>query len=243
MREQTRYRLTGAVFLLAIGIIVLPMVFDGEGVRVKQLPELTEPLPPMPNQSELDALEISQAEIEQHRIEQQAVGGVLDDEGFHSEDGTRLGDPILRELDSSAAAEGEQAVVQTGEVQRDTDASSTLDSAIRPAEVEAPPRTAPVRSKTTTPNANPRANKTPLTKQAIWAVQLASFASPVNATALRDRLLGDGFEAWTSTARRDAGIRTRVAIGPLLDRGDADRMRDLVSGRYNVSAIVVHMEP
>ena len=239
MREQTRYRLTGAVFLLAIGIIVLPMVFDGEGVRVKQLPELTEPLPPMPNQPELDALEISQAEIEQHRIEQQAVGGLLDDEGFHSEDGTRLSDPILRKLGSSPAPDAEQAVAQTGEVQRDTERTSALGANVGKAEVKAPPRTAPVRSTSTAPPAN----KASLSKQAIWAVQLASFASPVNATALRDRLLGDGFEAWTSTARRDAGVRTRVAIGPLLDRGDADRMRDLVSGRYNVSAIVVHMEP
>ena len=65
----------------------------------------------------------------------------------------------------------------------------------------------------------------------------------MNATALRDKLLGEGFEAWTSTARGEAGIRTRVAIGPLLDRGDAERMRDLVSDRYRVSAIVVHMEP
>ncbi len=239
MREQTRYRLTGAVFLLAIGIIVLPMVFDGEGVRVKQLPELTEPLPPMPNPSELDALEISQAEIEQHRLEQQAVGGLIDADGFHSEDGTRLGDPILRELDSSPVTDGEQALVQRGEVQRDTDGNSSLSSLVGKADVKAPPRTAPVRATSTTPPANNSA----LTKQAIWAVQLASFASPVNATALRDRLLGDRFEAWTSTARTDSGVRTRVAIGPLLDRGDADRMRDLVSGRYNVSAIVVHMEP
>ena len=82
-----------------------------------------------------------------------------------------------------------------------------------------------------------------LTKRAIWAVQLASFASPANATAFRDRLLKDGFEAWTSTARAGSSVRTRVAIGPLLDRQDAERMRDLVSGRYEVAAIVVHMQP
>ena len=242
MREQTRYRLTGAVFLLAIGIIVLPMVFDGEGVRVKQLPELTEPLPPMPTEAEFDALEISKAEIEQHRVEQQQVGGYLDADGFATDDGTRLGDPLLREVDSAGS------VVGTGEVERDptpeiggddarsvapaVDTSATSNAAAR-----APSRTAPVLAQ---PRENAQAG---LARQAIWAVQLASFASPVNATALRDQLLGDGFEAWTSTARRDAGVRTRVAIGPLLDRGDAERMRDLVSGRYNVSAIVVHMEP
>jgi len=241
MREQTRYRLTGAVFLLAIGIIVLPMIFDGEGVRVKQLPELSEPLPPMPGQAELEALEISAAEIEQHRNEQQQVGGLIDSEGFRAEDGTRLGDPTIREVDSTAS------VIETGTVQRDQSANSAAENATPVAkdvaEVIANDATSAVPSRTAPVSQAPQENKPPLAKQAIWAVQLASFASPVNATALRDRLLGDGFEAWTSTARRDVGVRTRVAIGPLLDRGDADRMRDLVSGRYDVSAIVVHMEP
>ena len=241
MNEQTRYRVTGAVFLLSIGIIVLPMIFDGEGVRVKQLPELTEPLPPLPTTSELDALEISTAEVAQHQIEQAKVGGLLDDEGFMAEDGTRIGDPLLREVDDSAQ---EDSVV-AGAVQREP----------APAVVE-PPATEAVASQDPTSAVERAASRAPsrrvppaegvtrsLAKQAIWAVQLASFASPVNATALRDKLLGEGFEAWTSTARGEAGIRTRVAIGPLLDRGDAERMRDLVSDRYRVSAIVVHMEP
>jgi len=237
MREQTRYRLTGAVFLLAIGIIVLPMVFDGEGVRVKQLPELTEPLPPMPSQSEIEALEISKTEIELHRLEQLQVGGLLDDDGFDTDEGTKIGDPVLRELDATgeSASTTQLGNVDVGTVQRD---EGTAAQVKRPV-AENLKRTAPLPPKKSTA----QYKNTSRNKQAIWAVQLASFASPVNATALRDRLLGDGFEAWTSTARRDAGVRTRVAIGPLLDRGDADRMRDLVSGRYNVSAIVVHMEP
>ena len=206
----------------------------------------------MPTQSELDALEISPAEIEQHRAEQAHVGGQLDAEGFHKQDGTRLGDPVLRAVDSLEGTEesrpGDQsdARVETGVVQRNLE-QAVPDTELKPnnsvarATAEAaPPRTAP--AQTSNPK-NAEANPKPFGRQAIWAVQLASFASPVNATALRDRLLGDGFEAWTSTARRDVGVRTRVAIGPLLDRGDADRMRDLVSGRYNVSAIVVHMEP
>ncbi|MCY4566504.1 MAG: hypothetical protein OXE40_18700, partial [Gammaproteobacteria bacterium] len=32
MSEQIRYRITGSLFLLALAIIFLPMLFDGDGV-------------------------------------------------------------------------------------------------------------------------------------------------------------------------------------------------------------------
>lgn len=254
MNEQTRYRVTGALFLLAIAIVVLPMVFDGQGVRVKQLPELSEPLPPMPTSAELDALEIPQAEVDDYRAEQEVTAGLLDADGFETDRGTRIGDPVLREVPADAAA-GTIARAESSEPDPAADAMAAAD-APRAAETkpqqaaaavaDAPPTTAssvPARRAPAVPAARPGGTAKSLAKRPIWAVQLASFASPVNATALRDKLLEGGFEAWTSTARQDGVVRTRVAIGPLLDRRDAERMRDLVSGRYSVSAIVVHMEP
>lgn len=232
MNEQTRYRVTGAVFLLAIAIIVLPMVFDGEGVRVKQLPELATPLPPAPSDAKLTALKIPADDLELHREEMEVASGLIDSDGFDTADNTRLGDPALRE------------VIELGEPVVD-DPPATV-TALQPpvAAVKAPqaegkksPRTAPPVTSA------PTAGRKTLAKRAIWAVQLASFASPVNATALRDKLLKDGFEAWTSTAKAGGSVRTRVAIGPLLGREDAERMQNLVSERYKVSAIVVHMEP
>ena len=32
MDQQTRYRVTGSLFLVALAIICLPMLFDGEGL-------------------------------------------------------------------------------------------------------------------------------------------------------------------------------------------------------------------
>ncbi len=242
MNEQTRYRVTGAVFLLAIAIIVLPMVFDGEGVRVKQLPELAVPLPPAPSDAELTALKIPEATLELHRDEMEAASGLIDEDGFDTADNTKLGDPALREVIELAEPENPLA-------------SSTDSPVVTAPETEVPQT--PERVATTPATPAPATQKLtrrappvrvsqpakPLAKRAIWAVQLASFASPVNATALRDRLLKDGFEAWTSTAKTSNSVRTRVAIGPLLDRRDAQRMSELVSGRYKMSAIVVHMEP
>lgn len=242
MNEQTRYRVTGAVFLLAIAIIVLPMVFDGEGVRVKQLPELSAPLPPAPNDAELTALQIPAAELELHRDEMEVASGLLDSDGFDTTDNTKLGDPVLREVIElgEPVVEPGTAGAVVARIPESVAVAQPPPATDKPARLT---RTAPpVRSAVDAASGSGQSPKT-LAKRAIWAVQLASFASSVNATALRDQLLKDGFEAWTSTAKSDGSVRTRVAIGPLLGREDAERMRDLVSGRYEVSAIVVHMEP
>ena len=242
MNELTRYRVIGAVFLLAIAIIVLPMVFDGQGVQVKQLPQMTEPLPPVPSDAQLDALKISAAQEQLHAEEVAVTSALLDKDGFATDGGTRIGDPELREPDAEDTP-GQPVVEQP--VTKNPADTPAPDPVVAEAPVadNSPPsaelrrRAPPVAERAAPPGA------TSLAKRPIWAVQLASFASQANARALRDELLGDGFEAWTSTARQDSAVRTRVAIGPLLDRRDAERMRDLVSERYEVSAIVVHMEP
>jgi len=229
MNEQTRYRVTGAVFLISIAIVVLPMVFDGKGVKVTQLPEMSEPLPPVPTPADLDELEISAVEIEQHRAEQALTSGILDADGFNTTHGTRIGDPVLVPI-PDASPEAVSAPDSAAPVVADTAPAGSVEKT-----TVAPARRAPP--------VVPGTSSSTLAKQPIWAVQLASFSSPINATALRDRLLNDGYEAWVSTAKSDSVVRTRVAIGPLLDRRDAERMRDLVSGRYSLQAIVVHMEP
>jgi DedD protein len=41
MNEQTRYRITGSLFVIALAVIFLPMLFDGAGVKPLTLPERT----------------------------------------------------------------------------------------------------------------------------------------------------------------------------------------------------------
>jgi len=197
---------------------------------VNQLPELSAPLPPAPSDAELEKLQIPADDLELHRDEMTVAGALLDSEGFDTADNTRLGDPVLREV-----IELGEPLVEAGE--------PAVPTAAEPPATKAANSATNAQSTRTAPPVQARPAPATLAKRAIWAVQLASFASSVNANALRDKLLEDGFEAWTSTAKSAGSVRTRVAIGPLLGREDAERMRDLVSGRYEVSAIVVHMEP
>ena len=168
MKEQTRYRVTGSLFLLALAVICLPMLLDGSGLPARELapvvieepmPEIT-PLPEEPPQTDFIA-----------RVDE--LRKQVDDDGFHRETGTRFGEPVLEPLAQDTS---------------------------------------------------------------VWAVQVASFAEPDNAQEFRTQLREDGYEAFISTARANGSVRSRVAVGPLLNRQQAQSLQGELSARYRVQA-------
>ena len=76
-----------------------------------------------------------------------------------------------------------------------------------------------------------------------WAVQVASFSQVENATGQRDSLLADGYAAFLSNVKREGEITTRVAVGPLINRDDADRLKAELDERYQFDAVVVRFSP
>ena len=71
-----------------------------------------------------------------------------------------------------------------------------------------------------------------------FAVQLGAFSDAVEATALRDRLRGAGFAAFTETVDTDKGRLTRVRVGPVVDRTAADQLKTQVQSKTGVDGIV-----
>lgn len=168
MREETRYRVTGSLFLLALAVICLPMLFDGAGLPAETLPPLdfagTLPEPDIPAAPAPESDFVERVETLREQV---------DEEGFLEDSGTRFGEPVL------------------------TDAAADTD---------------------------------------VWAVQVASFAETDNAENFRSRLRGDGYEAFLSTVKTDGQVLSRVAVGPLLDRQEADSLQRELSARYDTQA-------
>lgn len=90
MNEQTRHRITGSLFLLAIAIIFLPMLFDGDGVASVQLePIETGYVPPAVQRFDEQVPDSDFAKrVAELRTE-------VDEQGFHRGTGARLGEPVL----------------------------------------------------------------------------------------------------------------------------------------------------
>ena len=71
-----------------------------------------------------------------------------------------------------------------------------------------------------------------------FVVQVGAFADANAAAALRDKLRGAGLNAFTDTVNTDAGKRTRVRVGPAMNRAEADALKAQVKAKAGIDGIV-----
>lgn len=96
LTERTRDRVMGGVFLAAIAIIVLPMLFDGAGVESPAPPSLPAPTPSEAQPvAPMDPANLANAEALRERV---------DDTGFDRSTSTRVGDPVITPADRQGAS-------------------------------------------------------------------------------------------------------------------------------------------
>ncbi|GAB6406990.1 SPOR domain-containing protein [Pseudomonas sp. MHK4] len=72
-----------------------------------------------------------------------------------------------------------------------------------------------------------------------WSVQLASLANRESAEKLQKTLRSQGYNAYIRTADG----KNRVFVGPLIERAEADRLRDLLNRQQNLKGFVVRFQP
>lgn len=71
-----------------------------------------------------------------------------------------------------------------------------------------------------------------------FAVQLAAFSKPADAAALRDRARAAGFSAFVETVNTDKGALTRVRLGPVATRADAERLQAQAQSKLGIAGAV-----
>ena len=76
----------------------------------------------------------------------------------------------------------------------------------------------------------------------VFSVQAASFKIVDNANNLRDKLRAAGYEAFISSVKNKEGaIIHRVAVGPLLDKKDAEQMRISIDNEFSLEAQIMEL--
>lgn len=71
-----------------------------------------------------------------------------------------------------------------------------------------------------------------------FAVQLAAFSKAAEANALRNRLREVGFSAFVEQVNTDKGTLSRVRVGPVVSRGEADQLKSQVKAKTGMDGIV-----
>ena len=135
--------------------------------------------------------------------------------------------------DSAAAEQAQAPVEQPIDELPGSDAPAATPPPVaqpapsKPAEVAPPPQKAPAERLD--------ANSLPVS----WSVQLASLSSRPGAETLQKTLRAQGYNAYIRTAD---GMN-RVFVGPLVERVEADRLRDQLNRQHKLNGFVVRFQP
>jgi cell division septation protein DedD len=109
--------------------------------------------------------------------------------------------------------------------------AETKPLATAPKPVAATPKPAPAPAK---PVEAPK----PAAASVGFAVQLGAFSHAADANALRDKLRAGGFSAFVEQVKTDKGTLSRVRVGPVASRADAEQLKAQVATKVGISGMV-----
>ncbi|MBB1059712.1 SPOR domain-containing protein [Marilutibacter spongiae] len=109
-------------------------------------------------------------------------------------------------------------------------------------EPQAPSPATPVATAPATPAPAPKKPEPPKPVPSApsvgFAVQLAAFSHAEDAAKLRDRARAAGFSAFIESVDTDKGTLSRVRVGPVADRAEAEALKAQLAARLGISGIV-----
>jgi DedD protein len=235
MDRRVKERLIGATILVALIVLIVPELLSGP--RPALLPPLAAGLPNSTRHVSVD-LATGNGTSQPQAVDAATVGAAARETpgaaGARAVGSSASGGGSGASKVSGAALQGASAEApapgalgpgaKAGAPGSSTAAASSTSSAPTVATLKAQESAAPVE----TPISSPRsavekadASDAGAHGQRGWAVQLGSFASKANAEKLLHQLPGSGFYLVSSGS--GASLRYRVRMGPLADRGAAER--------------------
>ena len=197
-------RIVGALVLVALAVIFVPMLFNREDAGR----QVAVDAPEMPDAPAVPVIETQPVEVPEPEVEP------FPEEFEIIEEGPQTAQP------ESPAAPIEPAPVLTEPEPASEPAPAQVDNAST--------RQTPEEKRLDTANL-------PVS----WSVQLASLSSRENAEKLQQTLRSQGYNAYIRTAD---GMN-RVFVGPLVERAEANRLRDQLQRQQKLDGFVVRFKP
>ena len=191
METTLKQRLIGAVVIIALAVIFVPIILDGSGQQKSVAVNMEAPPVPkftfksdLPDPKKLDEL------------------------------------PVLEKPNDAPA---KQAVVTEHSTPQDPPANTAKPIA----------KVIDATSNHIRPNA---ALNT-------WGVQVAAFSEKAKALVLQEKLLAYNYPAFIEKSTKDAKALYRVKIGPMLNKEDAEKLRDKIKQEHALSGSFLIRHP
>lgn len=209
-----KQRMVGALVLVALAVIFLPMLFTKED----ELRQVKVEAPAAPAVPALPQVQVEPVQVPEPQV--------IPDENVAAQPQTAPSTPI-------ASAPSLPVAAVPAPVQEAPKPSTPV-----PAPVSKPAAAPAVAA--AKPAAPAQANKVDSNGLPVsWSVQLASLSSRASADSLQKTLRSQGYNAYV----RSADGMNRVFVGPLIERAEAERLRDVISRQQKLKGFVVRFQP
>ncbi|MCY1405701.1 cell division protein DedD [compost metagenome] len=219
-----KQRIVGALVLLALAVIFLPMLFS----REDEVRQVAVDAPAMPKPPAMPTVEVQPTEVPELQVEKAdaPVADASAPAAAPSESIASLPSAAPQAAQPTAPIQPVQPAAQPQPRQPEQPPAVTQAPAKPQVQASAAP-SAPVQRLD--------ANKLPVS----WSVQLASLSNRARAEELQKSLRSKGYNAYIRTFD---GMN-RVFVGPVIERAEADRLRDQLGKQQNLNGFVVRFQP
>ncbi|WP_256548476.1 SPOR domain-containing protein [Pseudomonas sp. ENNP23] len=207
-----KQRIVGAVVLLALAVIFLPMLFT----REDELRQVQVEAPPMPQAPAMPSTELEGVQVPEPQVLPDEPVPPLDANGGVAQVPTT---PPAVPAPSQAPR------------QRPAPTQPVAASLV----VQAQPQAAATQPATRVEEKRLDPNGLPVS----WSIQLASLSNRASAENLQKTLRNQGYNAYI----RSADGMNRVFVGPVIERAEAERLRDALSRQQKLNGFVVRFQP
>jgi len=215
-----KQRMVGALVLVALAVIFLPMLFTRQD-EMRQVHVDAPQAPAMPSLPEVKVEQVAVPEPQPLPEESEQPPVVVDESTAPAKAPSQ---PIAPSPQTQPQAQVQAQVQAQPKPQAQVSAPAPAPAA-KPA---APVATAPAPSKIDV-------NGLPVS----WSIQLASLSSRAGAENLQKTLRSQGYNAYI----RSAGGLNRVYVGPLIERAEADKLKDVINRQQKLNGFVTRFQP
>ncbi|PYB76603.1 cell division protein [Pseudomonas sp. LB-090624] len=205
-----KQRMVGALVLVALAVIFLPMLFTRED-EMRQVRVDAPQAPAMPSLPEVKVEPVAVPEPQAIPEEPQQA-------------------PVVVNESTTPASVPSQPIAPSPQTQAQAQPAKPQAPAPAP-KVEAKPAATPA------PAAPSKIDVNGLPVS--WSIQLASLSNRAGAEKLQQTLRTQGYNAYI----RSAGGMNRVYVGPLIERAEAERVRDAINRQNSLKGFVVRFQP
>ncbi|KSF30862.1 cell division protein [Pseudomonas aeruginosa] len=208
LERGLKQRIVGALVLIALAVIFLPMLFTREDESRQVVVEA----PPRPQAPAMPSVEVQPTEVPELQPGEEDIAPEIVEEGS-----------------PAAAGQPSQPIGGLPATPPATQPPPQAQAASPPPSQPQPPAAPPPAEKRLDANNLPQS----------WSVQLASLSNRARAEELQKTLRSQGYNAYI----RSFDGMNRVFVGPVIQRAEADRLRDQLSKQQKLNGFVVRFQP